>query len=79
CIDTNEGCEKWALDGECDINLAYMLEECKRSCKVCTNAEHSINDCRNQHSQCSQWAIGEGCNANTAYMKQKCAPACQSC
>jgi hypothetical protein len=35
CKDNNKWCEDWAKSGECKKNPAYMLENCKKSCKVC--------------------------------------------
>lgn len=37
--DKNEKCFKWATDGECNANPAYMLESCKRSCTELPNLE----------------------------------------
>jgi len=38
CQDNNINnihCDSWARSGECNNNPAYMLENCKRSCKIC--------------------------------------------
>ena len=35
CVDTNEGCERWAIDGECAKNPAFMQDACRQSCKSC--------------------------------------------
>lgn len=35
CVDKNESCHDWFLKGECLINPDYMLENCRKSCKVC--------------------------------------------
>jgi len=35
CFDNNADCEYWASIGECGINPAYMLVNCKKSCSVC--------------------------------------------
>jgi len=39
CVDDNEECEKWADGLECEINPAYMLQNCKLSCNVCHDPE----------------------------------------
>lgn len=36
CIDVEASCAAWAADGECEKNSAYMHENCKLSCKICT-------------------------------------------
>merc|ERR1719356_1278416 len=38
CTDDNENCEYWASVGECEANPAYMLENCRKSCGVCSPA-----------------------------------------
>ena len=35
CADENKNCEKWAEEGECQKNPAYMSSSCRRSCKTC--------------------------------------------
>ena len=35
CHDTRVECAAWASQGECKENHAFMLSECKYSCKVC--------------------------------------------
>jgi uncharacterized protein YjbI with pentapeptide repeats len=35
CIDLNNNCVNWTIQGECQKNPSYMLERCKKSCKVC--------------------------------------------
>ena len=35
CIDLNNMCINWTMQGECQKNPMYMLERCKKSCKVC--------------------------------------------
>ncbi|KAH3805530.1 hypothetical protein DPMN_133834 [Dreissena polymorpha] len=33
---TNAGeCEKWAAEGECQINRVWMPENCRKSCHMC--------------------------------------------
>jgi hypothetical protein len=35
CVDDDEHCNYWAGLGECETNAAFMLEGCRKSCKVC--------------------------------------------
>lgn len=40
CVDSNEECDKWASQGECDANPNYMLSSCKKSCFVCADDDY---------------------------------------
>merc|ERR1712121_546014 len=35
CVDKHSRCQEWADRGECKINPRYMLNMCKKACKVC--------------------------------------------
>lgn len=35
CRDENTSCQMWANRGECKKNPSYMLNNCKKACKVC--------------------------------------------
>lgn len=35
CLDKNPGCQKWASEGQCDMNPDYMWIACKLSCGKC--------------------------------------------
>ena len=35
CQDSNKNCRKWSQQGECNINVHYMIDQCPRSCGVC--------------------------------------------
>ncbi|XP_076453477.1 uncharacterized protein LOC143288737 [Babylonia areolata] len=37
CVDNNENCQSWAEYEQCEKNPGYMLEECKKSCNVCSD------------------------------------------
>jgi hypothetical protein len=39
CKDDFDDCGKWAVNGECDINPAFMLYSCKKSCSACKLSE----------------------------------------
>ncbi|XP_019085360.1 PREDICTED: probable prolyl 4-hydroxylase 6 [Camelina sativa] len=42
CVDENESCEIWAMEGECEKNPGYMVGSekelgfCRKSCKACS-------------------------------------------
>ena len=38
----DQNCDLWAPAGECDGNPDFMLEQCKRSCRVCS-ADTSVD------------------------------------
>lgn len=44
CIDVHKDCEFWASIGECNKNPTYMLENCKKSCEVCTDEICAIDE-----------------------------------
>ena len=35
CVDQNSNCKIWSIQGECEKNLQYMYNNCKKSCNVC--------------------------------------------
>ena len=35
CHDSNEECDTWSSQGECDANPEFMLKQCRKSCWVC--------------------------------------------
>lgn len=37
CIDGDERCSGWAIQGECAKNPTYMLATCRKSCKSCAD------------------------------------------
>ena len=39
CNDEHEDCPDWADDGECKSNPTFMLEACRKSCKVCADSK----------------------------------------
>ena len=43
CKDDDERCDYWSSAGECKSNPAYMLQSCKRSCKVCSIREERLS------------------------------------
>ena len=43
CIDGDERCSGWAIQGECSKNPAYMLTTCRKSCKTCKEDKAKAN------------------------------------
>ncbi|XP_069993615.1 zinc metalloproteinase nas-4 isoform X2 [Penaeus vannamei] len=35
CKNQNKHCKEWASNGQCRVNPAYMLDKCKKACRVC--------------------------------------------
>jgi hypothetical protein len=35
CVDLNENCQSWAINGQCKRNRQFMNIECKNSCDFC--------------------------------------------
>ena len=35
CVDMDKRCKKWAVDGECTKNKAWMIKNCRLSCRSC--------------------------------------------
>lgn len=35
CVDLHQNCGKWAREGECTNNAAYMSRTCRKACKDC--------------------------------------------
>ena len=37
CEDRHENCEFWAGEEQCEENPGYMLEHCRKACRMCYN------------------------------------------
>lgn len=77
CVDNHENCGYWANRGECEANPGYMLNWCKRSCKVCSDS--NTESCIDHHNNCAYWARKGECQANPEYMLQWCKKSCNAC
>jgi hypothetical protein len=42
CADTDETCEAWATQGECQRNPRFMMASCNKSCDACVNPHTGI-------------------------------------
>ncbi|XP_064081333.1 uncharacterized protein LOC135197964 isoform X1 [Macrobrachium nipponense] len=75
CVDTDDECEYWAANDECDKNPYWMKKNCKKSCAVC---EYSAV-CEDDHNECDFWATHEQCNENRIWMNAHCKKSCGYC
>ncbi|KAL7458159.1 hypothetical protein ACHAWC_009730 [Mediolabrus comicus] len=44
CQDSNNNCRVWSQQGECNINVHYMIEQCPLSCGICYPMKKLIID-----------------------------------
>lgn len=59
CIDKHSSkgdCKEWAWFGECDLNAAFMHDQCRHSCGLCTPSEDEREPCQDFHASCTDWA-----------------------
>lgn len=81
CVDSQEECQAWAREGECENNPAFMWEACPKSCERCsdrgTQLEQSL--CEDGQPECSNWAQHGECDRNSDFMLQNCKLSCRVC
>jgi len=75
CSDTNQYCEDWAANGECEINPGFMLDSCPASCGICS----SPRPCTDDGQYCEDWAASGECDTNPNYMLESCRKSCGVC
>ena len=65
CSDASADCEHWMRDGQCQLNHAFMREECPLSCDLCSNGRPApcVDD-----ERCAGWAKEEHCVRNRRFM-----------
>jgi len=59
CVDAyilKSECIEWAWWGECDKNKAFMHDQCRQSCGLCTPTEDEEEKCTNHLDTCTEWA-----------------------
>ncbi|XP_059138879.1 zinc metalloproteinase nas-15-like isoform X2 [Physella acuta] len=73
CVDNEDKCADWASRNECLENPAYMIINCRKSCKKCDDGT-----CKNLYddSQCKIWAEKQECMLNEKWMAKHCAKSC---
>ncbi|XP_061163166.1 macrophage mannose receptor 1-like [Saccostrea echinata] len=72
---SENNCDFWAKNGECDKNPLWMANNCQRSCQRC------MADCRDTYgtTECQHWAKSGECIKNYKWMLQNCALSCGIC
>ncbi|XP_021955270.1 zinc metalloproteinase nas-15 [Folsomia candida] len=74
CEDNHKHCAYWAASkGECVNNSAWMLVNCKKSCKQCDKP------CEDLNQYCGVWAKRGDCTRSSEYMKSYCSKSCRTC
>lgn len=59
CIDKHAlktQCIEWAWFGECEKNPAFMHDQCRQSCGLCSPTEAEKESCQNYLNTCVEWA-----------------------
>jgi len=68
-------CALYALQGECELNPAFMLNMCAKSCAIHSaglDVKKGFIRMKDQRSECEAWAkVGE-CTNNSDFMMQSC-------
>ncbi|XP_020628627.1 zinc metalloproteinase nas-13-like [Orbicella faveolata] len=72
CQDDHKHCEYWASLDECKKNPDYMLKNCRKSCKICS-------ECKDTDKNCEYWASRGECKKNPSWMLNNCKKSCQNC
>ncbi|XP_067938913.1 uncharacterized protein [Watersipora subatra] len=81
CADSNHLCAVWAKQGNCrsGSSQGYMLQNCKKSCKVCSEFSSALAMCRDEHEYCYGWAQSDRCKSRSDYMNKYCKASCGLC
>ena len=78
CSDLSTNCEAWSENGYCETGayVAYMKDNCKKSCIECTR-----ETCVDDHTNCEAWSENGYCETGNyvAYMKDNCKKSCNKC
>ena len=72
CEDKHRMCPEWSLIGECEANPNFMLQECKKSCRLCMSEL-----CHDKLTNCEQVVNEYGCHRKG--VKNVCSWYCQAC
>ena len=65
CSDASADCEYWMRSGQCQLNHAFMREECPLSCDLCRDGRPApcVDD-----EKCVGWAKEKHCVRNRRFM-----------
>jgi len=78
-VDMDQDCEGFAERGECDSNPGWMLENCRKSCGVCSQEDGEEISCKDHDKECAFWASVDECEKNPSYMLENCKKSCKVC
>ena len=70
--DLHENCQAWAESGECELNDAYMLANCAKSCESKKGYVSQIK------KECIGYAKQGECSRNPAFMLSTCRAECDA-
>jgi len=69
------GCALFALQGECELNPAFMLNMCAKSCAIHNaglDVKKGFIGMKDKRSECEEWAKAGQCTHDPNYMMQTC-------
>lgn len=81
CIDLKSECKKWASDGKCSSDKAYMDKNCPHTCntcKKCSDPSPQICIDRASSADCASWKKSGFCSQHSALIYH-CKKTCDFC
>ncbi|XP_073244758.1 zinc metalloproteinase nas-15-like [Porites lutea] len=81
CMDNNKLCKKWAAEGKCKTDKAYMDKNCPHSCntcKTCTDPDPKVCKDNTKTADCEGWKRAGFCTEHPA-MIVHCKKTCGFC
>ncbi|KAK3603704.1 hypothetical protein CHS0354_023310 [Potamilus streckersoni] len=75
CKDINTKCNILKKHGYCEINPAYAIPVCKKTCGACQ--DNTV--CQDNNAVCPLWKKGLSCTKNANYMLRNCQKSCEIC
>lgn len=83
CFNAHEDwqCNVWANQGECNKNPRFMLEGCKKACRLCGNEDKDDDSCKDNYeaAKCQIWKANGECIVNKDWMHKHCRATCKAC
>ncbi len=49
CEDHHPQCSSWVASGECEKNVGFMFDTCRKACKACEVCGEADFDCINRN------------------------------
>jgi hypothetical protein len=56
CVDEQAECERWAREGECELNVGFMHQACRAACAQCQSL-----GCHDERAECEGLAAAGRC------------------